>query len=69
VSNNSFSFADELRVNSKLRTRFAELCAQVIGETPASMYEDDIERFGAEDLVEQLMDVAPEQMSTMFGVR
>jgi hypothetical protein len=69
VSNNSFSFADELRVNSKLRTRFAQLCSEVLAECPADMYESDIEQYGAEDLVEKLMAESPEQMSTKFGVR
>lgn len=63
MSNNSFGFADQLRVSSALRRRFVTLCEEYGVDVSA----EDIEQYGAEDAVVTMMEMAPERMQE-FGV-
>lgn len=69
MSNNAFSFADELRVNSKLRARFAQAYVDTFDEYMADEIDSAIQEYGAEDYVVELMAAAPTRMAKEFGVR
>lgn len=69
MSSSAFSFADELMINSRLRRDFCAALEQTFGHPESFSYEDSILRFGAEQLVEEMLETEPALMSTKFGVR